>query len=239
MISQTVDLLKSHLIRDGIARSPEYMPNPNNAVEWLKSKSCYNAHVKVYSDKQPRRFWDISETHSHWCHDMKDVLQIPGFFEYILNYMPLAKEYLGEQARLYSVNAYWSRPVEDVPIKDLQTWHVDKDDEKFLALFIYATDIHDFRDGPHCYKLGTHTGKLDVIRAVTGQAGTTFLTDPRGLHRGSQPKRGTRCLLWARFGVSNPPPSYIWDELSPVDKVLIPYYPEDPDLQERIRLVVQ
>ena len=36
---------------------------------------------------------------------------------------------------------------------------------------------------------------------VTGHAGTCFLSDPRGLHRGLPPKAGNRWLAWARYAL--------------------------------------
>lgn len=224
------------LKQDGIVKLSS--PFLFQVSEWLKGCPCYNAHVKVYSDKIPRRFWEVSESNSHWCHDMQDVLKAPGFLDFVLGSAPLIKEYLGDKAHLYSVNAYWSQPTVDQPIKDLQTWHRDKDDEAFLALFVYGTDILDYRDGPHCYQVGSHTGESKKSVSVCGPAGTAFLCDPRGLHRGAQPKRGQRCLLWARWGVSEVPASYTWDELQPVDRALVPSYPTDPELQNCIRLVV-
>lgn len=77
-----------------------------------------------------------------------------------------------------------------------------------------------------------------VVTTMTGPAGTTFFTDPCGLHMGVRPVK-PRMFAWARWGVSTLPASYVWDHMSPVDKsVLGDRYPTDPAMQEVVRLVV-
>jgi hypothetical protein len=50
----------------------------------------------------------------------------------------------------------------------------------------------------------THLAEL--IETITGPAGTGFLSDPYGLHRGVPPSKTTRLMAWARYSVFPVPP---------------------------------
>lgn len=164
--------------------------------------------------------------------------------EWALDYTEIARRYLKAEPKLYSVNAFWSRPSLDPPMQDLQTWHRDHDDERFIALFMYGTDVIGDPYGPHCFKLGSHRAEIDETKYKTakifGAAGTAFLADTKGLHLGIKPQIGYRLLLWARWCVNDKPWAYINDKLEPVDRALLgSRYPTDPVLQETIRMVVR
>lgn len=227
---------------------PEANLTPEQAADiadHLRCAPCYPAHVKVHGDGTPRSFDEIRQTHDLWCHDMHDVVLAPHLWELIVSLIPTAEAYLEARPNLYSVNAFWSRPSNDVAWKDLQTYHRDKDDDRFLALFVYGTDVLDINDGPHLFRVGTHL-RLDLEAeqcfeqefqpiSIYGPAGTAFLADTRGLHMGCKPRRGERLLLWARWGVSARPASYSWDKLEPVE--IGDRYHIDPETRELVKLV--
>jgi hypothetical protein len=97
-------------------------------------------------------------------------------------------------------------------------FHVDYDGIQAIRVHMYLTDV-DSESAPMEYVLGSHRvgsqhGRefrgaddgLDeavvsrrfgaaAIRAVTGVAGTTFVTDPRGLHRATSPEGHDRLFL--------------------------------------------
>jgi len=229
------------LRRDGVALLPLGL-GPAQAAELaahLRASPCYPGHVKVYGDGQPRAFEEIRETHDLWCHDMRDVVLAPHLWDLVVSLLPAAEAYLGQPPRLYSVNAFWSRPSGDPAWRDLQTFHRDRDDDRFLALFVYGTDVVEPVDGPHRFVRGSHEGwseDLEDSVNVYGRAGTAFLADTRGLHMGLKPTRGERLLLWARWGVSDPPPSYLWDQLTPVE--VGDRYAIDARTRELVKLVV-
>lgn len=78
----------------------------------------------------------------------------------------------------------------------------------------------------------------EIVETVIGPAGTMFFSDPCGLHMGVRPIQ-LRMFAWARWGVSPLPASYVWDHMTPVDKVVLgARYPKDPAMQEVVRLVV-
>jgi hypothetical protein len=170
--------------------------------------------------------------------DLLSVLSAPHVLDFALPYTELAGEYLQADPLLYSVNAFTMHPVGGRLSPDTQEFHRDRDDKKFLALFIYLTDVWLPADGAHQYQRGTHGGQVGgEILTVLGDAGTAFLADTYGLHRGMRPATKPRTILWVRWGVSDPPQGYVWDRTQPVQKELLPDYPSDLGLQQSIRLV--
>ena len=210
----------------------------------------FNAHVQAKSDKtsfcrDARRIkdWPI------FSFSMQDVITAPYFFEYALRGFDVAKKYFEEFPRLYSINAFCTQPG-SYEYRDTHSWHRDGDDRKQLAMFMYGTNVHTIEDGPQLYQRGSHlncdsdfsysgqTLPPETVKTVAGSAGTIFFNDPRGYHMGIRPSK-FRMLVWARWGVSNPPEAYVWDNNRPVSKDLLgDRYPNDPELQEAIKLVV-
>lgn len=181
----------------------------------LDGCAVYNSHVQVYSDQTPR---PLDRTLAPCaCYSMADAINA-GILKAALPYIPIAQDYLGQEPILYSVNAWWSFPGWP-PKHDTQDWHRDDDDTKFLALFMFLNDVGP--DGDHQFIRGSHKDpRIEVnpilVERVHGPAGTAFMADTRGLHRGLPPNH-PRLIAWARFGVSDPPKSYLIDKLSPVD----------------------
>lgn len=192
-----------------------------DTVRYLKAQPDYPGHVKVYSGESNAR-----------CYDMKTVMVAPWFLRYALSFTSSVAEYLNTPLpRLYSVNAFWTYP-DQGHVPEVQNWHTDKDDDNFVALFVYGTDVMDDDDGAHQY-----TKRDGSIVSIMGRAGTTFIEDPRRHHMGGSPRRSPRLLLWARWGVSMKPASYVWDKLEPVPKGDVPDYPTDSWLQRTMELI--
>jgi hypothetical protein len=117
------------------------------------------------------------------------------------------------------VNSWWSSPAEGPP-EEAELFHRDKDDWRFLKLFVYLTDV-DEQAGPHVYVPTSHRYKgaefsrqrrydesevLHVfgqrgIHRFMGQRGTSFLENTYGLHRGLPPKRGRRLILQVTYSL--------------------------------------
>ena len=179
---------------------------------------------------------------------MMFTIGAPYFFEFALQSYAIAEAYFGEAPLLYSMNSFWTQPA-GYSYVDTHGWHRDGDDRKQLAMFLMGTDTSD-GDGAHLYQRGTHrvddnalgyhftSPPGECVINVAGLPGTMFFSDPSGLHMGLRPTR-PRMLAWARWGVSCPPASYLWDQLEPVPRAFMgDRYPADPKLQEAIRLVV-
>jgi len=132
-----------------------------------------------------------------------------------------AELYLGCKPLLDNIGAWWSygdRPV----AKGTQRYHRDFDSIRGFKLFLYLTDV-DESSGPHVFMKGSHasplldTGKAQSDEAVrgafgtgnevhmVGPAGTWFLADTFGYHKGALPMTGTRLILVAQYNVNRTP----------------------------------
>ncbi len=240
MDSQIIEDLK----RDGIVVLPSVMAPHKIAAfnRYLSGKPLWNGHVKNFGKNQPGIPYENPST--SWA--MEDVVLAPHFFETALDVMPLAEEFLGQPARLYSMNAFTTYPGEGQKM-GIQDFHRDKDDRRFIALFMYCSIVSRPEDGAHQFVRGSHRDEnnrkrpidIDEVMTVTGPPGTAFLAITRGMHRGIRPQAVPRTMAWVRWGVSKRPVSYGWDRLEPVSREQLgDRYPTDPDLQTRIELVV-
>ncbi len=213
----------------------------------------YNAHVQAKSTEKPvplsramaERRWPM------FCHSMQDIVALPHLFELALAQKPAIESYFEEPAVLYSMNIFHTQPAPNVPqYLDTHGWHRDGDDRKQCVVFVYGTAVSQDDEGAHLYQIGSHLKGDDELgrdfRAppenevahIHGPAGTAFLADTRGLHIGLRPQHRPRTLMWARWGVSQPPDSYGWDKLAPAPRASLgTRYPADPDLQRAIRFV--
>lgn len=245
-----IESIMSHNIvddlrRDGIVVLPQRFVALDGFVKHLMACPIYENHVR---QRKPPLLNGVSAQQvltsgsvAPWmCSDLHDCLRAPGLLEAALSVYPIVRDYLGRPPLLYSVNAFYTLP-HSVPKADIQGWHRDADDEDFLALFIYCTDVRRPADGVHEYQLGTHIGPNEgAIKQVFGVPGTMFLAAPKGLHRGMIPQGRMRMVAWARWGVSDPPPSYVWDLNSPLPRDEIgDRYPDDSILQDAVKLLAR
>lgn len=107
--------------------------------------------------------------------------------------------------------AWWSYTGLDEP-RGTQHFHRDVDSLRFIKVFLYLTDV-DEQDGPHDYVVGSHRswalsttkrisdaevlkafGK-NTVRSMTGPAGTIFLANTYGIHRGRRPLASRRLVF--------------------------------------------
>ena len=144
--------------------------------------------------------------------------------------------FLGAWPMIFSVNTYWSFP-QTTASRYGQEFHRDKSHPRFCVLFLYLTDTdvdggpHQYFRGSHDPKrLAGLTGDQAIglfnlpndgyglsneyqealgpyLETVIGKAGTAFLTDSYGLHRGLGPTKRRRLLAWARYSVFTSPPN--------------------------------
>jgi len=200
------------------------MPHANEFTAHLKTCPVFPGHVIAQGDGVARN-WEGALDREVLSHRMADVLAAPHFFDFAVKFTPAIARFFGEPPVMYSFNAFWTRPGPTLPDVNIQQWHRDRDDRKFVALFMYGTDVASDEQGPHLYVTGSHKTyddgnrppvSFEEVQRVSGIAGTTFLECPRGLHMGIKPVDGERLLAWARWGVSEKPRSYLWDKLEPV-----------------------
>lgn len=188
----------------------------------LVDKSIYlGGHVKraalsgsiktrdLWLHDRPRRIY----RHSLGCYDFDAIVTCPHLILTALESAELAEAYLEQEPVLYSANLWWSFPGGAVK-PEVQGWHRDIDDKKFLVVYFYLTAVSI--EEAHFYQVGSHRGNNERTAAITGKAGQMFIEDGYGMHKGEHPRRRPRLAAWVRFGVSEPPESYKIDELYPV-----------------------
>lgn len=160
----------------------------------------YNSHVPVYSDGVARYYTKDYEfntlSYSPDIFIQDEVILKKITHPYLLS---LAQGYLNCFPTMYSLNCWWHKYSSSTYLT--QKTHRDHDDFRFLAFFIYLTDI-DENNGPHVFYPKTHDGtdRQDQV-VITGKAGTAILADTYALHRGQPLINGERLLIWWRYGI--------------------------------------
>jgi hypothetical protein len=132
--------------------------------------------------------------------------------------------YLRCQPVMDSIYAYATFPAEsdeEEMSRSAQMFHADKDRISFIKFFVYLTDV-DEASGPHVYMAGSHRAKPDSlwrdgrfsdeevvaaypaesVRKITGRAGTMFLADTRGIHKGLPVQQGRRLMFQIEYSNS-------------------------------------
>lgn len=210
---------------------PLLVDDAEEALAYLKSRPVYPGNHVLSNTGAPGP-WEQHVEANVVCWHMHDAILAPHLWERALGLTPVAAQYLETSTPwLYSINAFCTRPGQPVR-PDIQDWHRDSDDVKFLPLFCYLTDVGE--DGAQ--QLRAPSGDL----SITGPVGTTFFSNTMLEHRGLKPIHEERIVWWARWGVSPEPASYVWDKLEPLPKERLgDRYPKDPWLQNSIRLVAR
>lgn len=169
-----------------------------------------------------------------FCTSTRDAILTPHVLERALSLTDIAADYVGRNPPvMYSMNAFWTRPGPKETRSDIQEFHIDPDDTRFVALFLFLTDV----DNDAAQEL---TGPDGIRRGMTGPAGTVFLADTSHSHRGKKPRYGERGIMWVRWGASDQPAANISDEIKPIDAALLgERYPRDLSLRESIKLLVR
>jgi hypothetical protein len=129
--------------------------------------------------------------------------------------------YFGCRPVISYLAAWWSYPTGVGP-QQAENFHRDVDDWSFIKLFVYLTDV-DAESGPHVYvRASAGSPRLNAIRRFrdeevvaafgeealavqTAEAGSAFLENTFGLHKGTQVQRGTRLIFQAVYSL-NPVP---------------------------------
>jgi hypothetical protein len=126
----------------------------------------------------------------------------------------LAGDYLGYTPTITLMGLRWSFPCGDTDA-DVQHYHRDSEPGS-IKLMVYLTDV-DAGNGPHSYVPGTHLDRMPLrLRrysdrevaaehgdgvTITGAAGTSFVIDSKGIHKGTPPARADRLLLVIQYSL--------------------------------------
>lgn len=150
---------------------------------------------------------------------IETILKVPALRTLAMGAGPreIAAAHLGLPAKIVDVSVWRSAPGEAM---GAQTWHRDRDDWRACKLFCYLTAVGD-DSGPHAYVVGSHRPGLfedaghDPNRwfkgngrqiaheveqvlphlVITGPAGTTWMEQTYGFHRGLPPITGDRLVF--------------------------------------------
>jgi hypothetical protein len=164
------------------------------------------------------------------AYSLIDVLACPHVLSLINNaeVLQIARVYLGCHPTISFLGLTWSFPSPFAnPTVDVQCFHRDPDDWRFLKLFVYLTDV-DEQSGPHELVMGSHrsAGRIfstpytneelersygrDSMMKIIGPKGTTFFADTWSIHKGHVPITRPRLLLQVEYSLL---PIMKWDYL--------------------------
>ena len=129
--------------------------------------------------------------------------------------------YFGCRPVISFLTAWWSYPTGEGP-QQAESFHRDVDDWSFIKLFVYLTDV-GAESGPHVYvRSSAGSTSLDEIKRYPDEevfeafgrqsvavqiakAGSAFIENTFGLHKGTPVERGTRLMFQAVYSL-NPLP---------------------------------
>jgi hypothetical protein len=124
----------------------------------------------------------------------------------------VVEAWMGAKPTLAALRVWWSTPTAEGEAEHAELFHRDVDDLQFVKLFVYLTDVTE-DTGPHIYVEGsqrmnrlTEIGRYgddevgrtfgeQAIRCFTGPAGTAFLENTYGMHRGLPPRAAPRLIF--------------------------------------------
>jgi hypothetical protein len=230
MASEAVEIFRQQGCLNLQPLTPEQV---DETLAWLKTREVFSGRHVVQADTTGFSTWQQAASANVLCWRMGDAVLAPHLLARALEQINFASEYLEvETPLLYSMNVFCTRPGQPVR-PDIQDWHRDSDDKKFLPMFFYLTDV-GMDAGQELRVHKTHT------TLIVGPRGKTFFSDTMREHRGLKPQHAERIIAWARWGVSNPPASYQWDKLQPIDASLLgDRYPSEERLRKAINLIAR
>ena len=149
----------------------------------------------------------------------EEVIGAPHMLDVINNsdILGAAELWFGCKPTIDNIGASWSYPGRETA-KGAQRFHRDFDCSRSFKLFIYLTDV-DETCGPHVYVRGSNrkpvleTGRAqtddaviaafgeDAITPIHGPAGSWFLEDVYGFHKGTLPQLRPRLLVGIEYNL--------------------------------------
>jgi Phytanoyl-CoA dioxygenase (PhyH) len=151
------------------ARLPMSVPNVAELRRYFDIHPVHKGSHIFSFDGRPQEMARVHEGFPMSGYRADQVMRAPGLVD-VLNdprLIDLIEAYLGCVPTLYSVNAWWSHPADKPEMTNVQYFHRDSDDWRFVTLFIYLTDV-DVDGGPHQVVPGSHT--VDGMKALVRKA---------------------------------------------------------------------
>lgn len=204
-----------------------------NFISKKQAKEMYNYFMtkKCYDFYGIHQSFNLDNVPNHvklGRHTIKDNLLCPNMIDLITNekLTKIASSYLGCPATLSLVLPMWSFPqVIEQPI-NMQLYHRDADDYKFVKFFILLSDV-EIGEGEQVYIKGSHIkddlpkNMYEIVRytseqvyehfeheqakTIFGESGTSWFADTYGIHRGTVPKSKNRLILQLQFTYADVP----------------------------------
>ncbi|KQQ42429.1 hypothetical protein ASF61_22055 [Duganella sp. Leaf126] len=153
---------------------------------------------------------------------LRDVVACPHILA-LANGTPLlglAARYLGCKPTISALGLRWSFPVAGRD-SDLQAFHRDAEDWRYLKVLAYLTDV-DLDAGPHVFLSGSHLAPAPArlryysdaavadiaahhgaapLLTATGPHGFCFAVDTAGIHKGTAPRVLPRLMLQIQYSL--------------------------------------
>ncbi|HEY4077850.1 MAG TPA: phytanoyl-CoA dioxygenase family protein [Rhizomicrobium sp.] len=207
--------LRDELLRRGLVSLPNLV-----APDTVQKIHAYLQDKRLeIRGRRKLRLKDIPSDVGTADYPLDTVLGCPAVVDLVNSaaILSLVGAYLGCSPTLSSIGLRWSFPSTGEAC-DVQRFHRDPDDWRFVKLFVYLTDV-DADSGPHIYVKGSHRtshgarahfyerDKLAArygaasITSVTGSSGTAFIADTSGIHMGMPPKNRPRLMLVAQYSL--------------------------------------
>lgn len=135
--------------------------------------------------------------------------------------LEVIRQYLGCEPVYDMCAAWWSYPAK-ADSASAQLFHFDLDRIRWLKVFVYLTDVGP-DNGPHMFVRGSHRtvgarvrrdGRFSdeetsemfpdhEVANLTGVAGTLFIEDTIGFHKGLAVQEGHRCVFEYEYSMSH------------------------------------
>jgi hypothetical protein len=131
--------------------------------------------------------------------------------------LAVIQQVLGCKPTISNLGLWWSLTGHNKP-EEAENYHRDVDEWHFIKLFVYLTDVTE-NSGPHKFMKGSHRepkllpirryqddevhgafGKENEITFV-GKAGTCFLENTFGFHKGQLPISDNRLVFQAQYSL--------------------------------------
>ena len=205
----------AELLRNGIATFPALLSEAQ--IEEV------NAYLKdrpvVAPDGKEFRLSDAPSGTRQASYPLSTIVECPHLLEAANreDLLSVAGAYIGARPLISATRIDCTFPAGGAPV-DVQRFHRDYDDWRFLKLFIYLTDT-DREEGPHEFVRTSHrySGRWranffstdyiaqrygpEAVMRVCGPRGTSFAADTWGIHRGSVPTNRLRVLFQVTYSL--------------------------------------
>ncbi|MES2742031.1 MAG: phytanoyl-CoA dioxygenase family protein [Pseudomonadota bacterium] len=150
---------------------------------------------------------------------LRDIIACPHIMELANSplLLGLATRYIGCKPTISAIGLRWSFP-EPAGSSQLQAFHRDSEDWRYLKVLVYLTDVGSSA-GPHVYLRGSHLTRAPVrlrfhsdqeidnaytpeqLVTATGMRGFGFAVDTAGIHKGAAPSGEARLMLQIQYSL--------------------------------------